>query len=146
MANETSNKFTREELIDRSFYRMAWNIHHLWTETGASDTRLLAEPIIANKLVTVGKSRKGHGHKEHVVPRVMLCEEAHHMFGRGEPIEAVAAFLKKYVKIVLITKDEQQHLDHTLGLKQCMPDGWSFVSGDPFARLYVAGIEFDRIM
>ena len=143
MVNEVSKKFSKEELLDRAFYRMAWNIEHMWLETGSSDTRLLMEPIIPDKFVLYGKSKKGANRREHVVPRVVLCREAHDMFTRGASIEAVADLLKRHLKIVLISKEEQLHLDHTIGLKQRMPDGWSFEGGCTFARLRAANIEYD---
>ncbi len=143
MVNAVSDKYSREQLIDRAFYRIAWNINHMWSETGSSDTRLLLEPLIPESFVVVGASKKGSERREHVVPRVMLCEEAHNMFGHGSSVEDVAQFLKKYLKIVLISKEEQENIDHTLGLKQSMPDGWSFADGDPFSRLHAGNVDFE---
>lgn len=143
MVNENSNKYTKSELIDRAFYRIAWNINHMWSETGCSDTRLLMEPIIPYKFVLAGKSLGGDSYKEHVVPRVMLCEEAHRMYESGSTIDAVAVMIKKYLKIVLISNEEQHHIDHVLGLKTKMPDGWSFGDGDPYARLREGKVSFE---
>lgn len=143
MVNKVSEKYSKEQLTDRAFYRIAWNIYHMWSETGRSDTRLLMEPLIPEKFVLVGKSKQGSDHKEHVVPRVVLCDESHKMYQRGATIEDVAELLKKHLKVVLIAKEEQKHLDHVLGLKQCMPDGWSITTGSPFARLDVANIEYE---
>ena len=143
MVNAVSEKYTASELMDRACYRIAWNIHHMWSETGTSDTRLFMEPIIPESFVTVGKSRKGADRKEHVVPRRVLCEECHKMFGEKASIDEVAIVIKKYLKIVLISKAEQEHLDYELGLKQSMPPGWSFKNGNPFHRLEFANIEYD---
>ncbi|MCV2361706.1 hypothetical protein LNV08_22320 [Paucibacter sp. TC2R-5] len=103
------------------------------------------EPLIPDSFVLFGRSKKGADRREHVVPRVVLCREAHDMFGRGESIKAVADLLRKYLKIVLISIEEKHHLDHEIGLKQRMPDGWSFEEGCTFARLHAANIEFDAI-
>ena len=49
MVNETSTKFTKEELIERAFLRIARNVHDMWEETGHSDTRLFMEPLIPDR-------------------------------------------------------------------------------------------------
>lgn len=143
MVNAVSNNYSTTELMDRACYRIAWNIHHMWYETGASDTRLFMEPLIPESFVTVGKSKSGTDRKEHVVPKRVLCEECHKMFAEDASIEEVASVIKKYLKIVLISKEEQERLDHKLGLKQNMPPGWSFKNGDPFERLKFASIEYE---
>lgn len=143
MVNIVSEKYSVTELMDRACYRIAWNIHHMWSETGNSDTRLFMEPLIPEKFITVGKSKRGADRKEHVVPRRALCEECHKMFAEEASIEEVAAVIKRHLKIVLISKEEQEYLDHELGLKQTMPSGWSFKDGNPFHRLDVANIEYE---
>ncbi|KXU32319.1 hypothetical protein A0J57_11155 [Sphingobium sp. 22B] len=62
-------------------------------------------------------------------------------------MSAVAKLLERHLKIVMISKAERQRLDFELGLKVCMPEGWSFddENADPFARLSAAGIEWDHI-
>jgi hypothetical protein len=64
----------------------------------------------------------------------------------GESIEAVAVFIRKFFKVVRISKAEQVKLDKkldNLNLRQRMPDGWSFESGDVFQRLRLADIDID---
>jgi hypothetical protein len=139
MVNETSPKFSREELIQRAFLRIARNVHD--KETGRSDTRLFLEPLIPRSFVIVGQSKAGGYYKEHVVPRVVILKKCHEMFANGESIEAVAEFIRKFLKVVLISNAEQEKVD--LNIKQKMPDGWSFESGDVFQRLRSADIDFD---
>lgn len=136
--------FSRDDLIDRAFLRVAMMMHGMWEEKGSSDTRLLENWLIPDDFVTVGESLAGTDHREHVVPRMMLCEKAHAMFRDGASIEDVASFLRRFLKIVLISRAEQQRLDNKdqLNLRQKMPDGWSFESGDVFARLAAADIKF----
>lgn len=138
------NKFSKEELIERAFRRVAMMMHGMWEEKGSSDTRLLEHWLIPDDFVMVGESLVGSEHREHVVPRIMLCEQAHLMFKNGASIQDVAAFLRKYLKIVLISRTEQQRLDNKdqLNLRQKMPEGWSFESGDIFARLNIADIKY----
>jgi len=143
MVCHKSGKYSNEQMLERAFYRIAWNVHHMWEETGASDTRLFQEPIISDKAVIVGESKKGGTYREHIVPRVLICTQCHAMFENGESIDSVARFIRKYLKIVLISKeDEQPRLDKELGLKTTMPKGWSFEDGSPFARLEFAQIEY----
>lgn len=145
MVNSTSEKFTRDQLIKRAFLRIARNVYDMWEETGHSDTRLFMEPLIPDDFVIVGQSKAGANHKEHVVPRVVICKKCHEMFHDGASIEEVAAFIEKFLKIVKISRDEQKSLDkgNQHNLRQKMPDGWSFEEGDIFARLKIAEIEFN---
>lgn len=137
-----------EESRKRAFYRVAWNVHHLWEEKGSSDTRLFLPPIISDKHVIAGRSLNGGNYKEHVVPRLMICEECHRRFASGHTVEEVAEFIEKFLKIVLITKQEQRYLDgkDQLNLKQTMPPDWSWEDGDVFARLNYAEIKFSSMV
>lgn len=143
MVNSVSEKYTKDQLFDRACYRIAWNIRHMWEETGCSDTRLFLEPLIPEKFVVVGRSKKGADRKEHIVPRRVLCIESHKMFESGSTIEDVASFIKKHLKIVLISKDEQEHLDYKLKLKQTMPEDWLPEHENPFQRIDVANIDYE---
>lgn len=141
---QATNEYSVEVLRTRSFYRIAWNIHHQWKETGFSDTRLLMAPLISDDFVVVGISKKGGGHKEHIVPRIMICNHCHQLFSQGRTVEEVAAVIGKYLKVVHITEEERYRLDVERGLKTRMPEGWSFENEcDPFARLRAAEIEFE---
>ncbi|ASF46230.1 hypothetical protein [Methylovulum psychrotolerans] len=144
MVSTKSERYSTEEMMERAFQRLAWNIKHMWEETGHSDTRLFMEPIIPDQFVIVGQS-SGGTHKEHIVPRVIICKQCHRMFEQGESVDVVAIFIRKYLKIVLISKEEQDLLDKkaNLNLRQRMPDGWTFETGCEFERLKVAGIEYN---
>lgn len=149
MVNAVSKRFSREQLLDRAFHRIAWNIKHMWEETGNSDTRLLNEPLIPDSFVIVGQSKaateKSNQYREHVVPRVMICEESHRMFERDASVEEVGRFIREHLKIIFITKDEQDRLDKgkNQNLRQKMPPDWTFGSGSVYSRLEFAGIEFE---
>lgn len=138
-------KYSQDELVQRAFFRCAWNIKQLWEEKGSSDTRILLEPFISNQIVTVGQSKNKGNYREHAVPRMLICIECHTMLEQGKSVEDLANFIRKFLKIVLISKEEQQTLDKSsnLNLKQKMPEGWTFASGSPFDRLKAAGIEYD---
>lgn len=119
-------------------------MRELWEEKGSSDTRLLDTIFIPDSYVEVGESVSGRGHREHVVPRMVICEQCHDMFHQGASLQEVADLIQRFLKIVHITKEEQHRLDVELGLKQRMPEGWTFTEGDVFARLKAAAIEFKR--
>jgi hypothetical protein len=145
MVNSISVKYSNEAMLQRAFYRIAWNIWHMWEENGCADTRLFTEPLIPNKFVIVGQSKCGNTHKEHVVPRVIIKDRCLEMFNEGKSIEAVANFVRKFLKIILISEEEQHRLDkkiHGHNLRQSMPDGWTFGNGCEFARLKKVGIEY----
>jgi len=137
-------KFSEEELKQRAFRRVAFFMRDLWEEKGSSDTRLLESFFIPDPYVVVGESVSGRGHREHVVPRMVICQQCHAMFRDGASLQEVADLIQRFLKIVHITKEEQHRLDVELGLKQSMPEGWTFSQGDVFARLKAAAIEYRR--
>lgn len=141
--------YTRDELWERASLRAVMHIRGLWEEKGNSDTRLLDGLILPDAFTLVGRSRAWSqpGRREHVIPRVVVVGECHRMLERGETDDAIAAFIRKHVQIVLISTDECERLDRRdqLGLRQTMPAGWSF-GDDLYARLTVAGIEWDPVV
>jgi hypothetical protein len=52
----------------------------------------------------------------------------------------VALMLERFLVIAHISPKEADHLDHKLGLKTTMPDGWTWETGLVDARLTQAGI------
>ncbi len=144
-----NRNYTRDELWERASLRATMHIRGLWEEKGSSDTRLLEGLILPDAFTLVGRSRAWSppGRREHVIPRVVVVGECHRMLERGETDDAIAAFIRKHVQIVLISTEECERLDRRdqLGLRQTMPVGWSF-GDDVFARLVVAGIDWDPIV
>lgn len=134
--------FSKEELIQRAFHRVATIMHEMWEEKGSSDTRILLPPLIPDEFVTVGESIAGREHREHVIPRNVICYRCHEMFNAGSDVQTVAKFIREHLKIVYISRLEQQKLDsgQQMNLRQRMPDGWSFDGGDIYARLHAADI------
>jgi hypothetical protein len=140
--------FDDAELLDRACLRVAMLIRGMWEEKGSSDTRLLEEPLLPDRLTIVGRSRAlkpGEGYRrEHVVPRLVILKECHQRLSGGASDAEIAAYIRDHIRIVLITNDECRRLDRRdeLGLRQVMPPDWQS-GGDPFARLEAAGIEWD---
>ncbi len=139
-------KLTKQEISKRVFERAALVMHQSWEE-GWRHSRLLDEPLVPNYIIMVGRSQVASEHREHVVPLAFIRGQCEKMFSLGTDLSAVVKLLERHLKVVMISKAERQRLDFDLGLKVRMPDGWSFddENADPFARLKVAGIEWDQI-
>lgn len=140
--------FSHEELWKRASLRAAVHMRGLWEEKGSSDTRLLESLFLPDAYTVVGRSIaiSGRGRREHVIPRLVVVEECHRMLDAGASDEDVAAFIRAHIKVVIISDEERRRLDHVseLGLRQCMPNGWTF-GDDPYARLSAAGILWSPI-
>lgn len=144
--------YTLKELRQRAFLRAAWVLWHYWEEQ-QHDTKLdgtrqdarvhsrLFDSLVPEIHITIGTSKKGGGHKEHLVPCVFLRDHAFVMFWEKKTVEDVAEMLEKFLRIAHINPEEARHLDHTLKLKKVMPEGWSFASGSVMERLNVGNIE-----
>ncbi|MDH5205188.1 MAG: hypothetical protein OEW36_05960 [Hylemonella sp.] len=81
-------------------------------------------------------------HPEHVVPCAVLIEESCRLLEKGVSETEIARLLSKHWKIAYISKAQAAHIDSKegLNLKNSMPDGWHFESGDTYERLKRAGI------
>ncbi|MHB9118960.1 MAG: hypothetical protein ACYC2R_11895 [Burkholderiales bacterium] len=147
--------FTQEQLRQRAFARAAWVLRHFWEEQQddpkreASVHTRLFDSLVPRCHIEIGKSKNGGGHIEHLVPCVMLRDHAFKLFWKGkdenkeisEIEKEVAEILNRFLRIAHITPDEARRLDHKLGLKTRMPDGWNFDTGLVMARLEAGGIE-----
>lgn len=134
---------SRDERIQRAFKRAALVLFEAWEE-GWGHTRLLDEPLISDHLVEVGQSLKGADRREHVIPLKLIYDRCEKMFESGASVQSVAEFLQRHVRIVRIANVERQKIDHTLGLKTKMPEGWSFddPGADIYARLRLGEVEW----
>lgn len=131
----------------RAFLRAARYIKRIDAEGAPAHSRVV-EAFIPESFVPKGRGLKGQGHREHVVPCVCLRDESRSRFiNKGATIEQVADFLERHVVIIEIHPEEQKDLDGSKqngykGLKNKMPDGWSFDKGCIFDRLHEANIAF----
>lgn len=114
-------------------------IHGQWEEGWGVHSRIF-EVIVPDAFVTKGQSSKGGGYREHAVPCSLIRNHANTMFDQGASIDEVADMISKHLRIVIITPEEAKHIDHELGLKEVMPEGWEFGVGDPLARLHAGGV------
>lgn len=102
--------------------------------------------------ITIGYSKAGvqqeaqgkAAYREHVVPCVMLEDEAIRMYDSGCSIEQVAEMIRNNLFIVRVSDSEREYIDFELGLQVSMPEGWKF-GDDPFARLTAGSVAWDRI-
>ena len=93
--------------------------------------------------ISLEAEKSGKHHPEHVVPCAFMISEIRRLINQNEMTDPeIALLLQKHWKIVRISKDEAKNLDSRPGLKSGMPNGWTFETGDSFARLKVAQIIF----
>lgn len=139
------NLFTQEQLRQRCFERSAWVLRHFWEEqqhdTEARVHTRLFDPLVPRHHIYLGKSINGGGHIEHLVPCALLLDQAFAMYRKGNTEKEVVEMLGRFLRIAHITPTEARRLDHELGLKTKMPDGWDFETGSVMARLEAGGIE-----
>lgn len=110
---------------------------------GLENARSLLESDSIDHLITIGESikrTKENSYREHIVPCILIYNQAITMTINKCPVTEVAQMIKNNLAIVLITNEEADKLDNQLDMQTSMPEGWQF-GDDIFARLKVAGIE-----
>jgi len=110
---------------------------------GLENARSLLEGDSIDHLITIGESvkrSKENTYREHIVPCIMVFNQAVTMTMEKRSITEVAQMIKNNLAIVLITNEEAELLDNELDMQTSMPEGWNF--GDSvFARLTLAQIQ-----
>lgn len=109
---------------------------------GLENARSLLESDSVDHLITIGESvnrTKENTYREHIVPCILIYNQAVTMTMEKRPVTEVAQMIKNNLAIVLITNEEADKLDNELDMQTSMPEGWKF-GDDIFARLNVAGI------
>ena len=79
--------------------------------------------------------------REHLIPVNRVLSEARRMAAEGRKRAHIAQFLKENLVVVIITNEEAKRLDGMPGLRDDMPEGWTW-GGDKFARLEAAEIDY----
>ena len=138
--------FTEEEKKKESFLRIANVLYSHWRiSTHEEKQKLMCgghsrlfDALIYEGYIIKGESVKGQGHREHIVPCVLIRDKSYEMFNNGFLIEDVASMIEKNLIIIHITKEERKELDKIY--KTCMPDGWKF-GDNPYLRLEKMGIQ-----
>jgi len=109
---------------------------------GLENARSLLEGDSIDHFITIGESvkrTKENTYREHIVPCIMIFNQAVTMTIEKRSVTEVAQMIKNNLAIVLITNEEAELLDNELDMQTSMPEGWKF--GDSvFARLDTAGI------
>ena len=137
-----------ESINRRAFIRLIRFLCKEYLDGGAADSRSF-EHFLTDFQTPTGFAKSGGSGREHVVPLALLRDRAFGRFGLGATVADVARELGPFFVIVKITEEERKRMDNGpalggLGLKSKMPGGWSFDGGDPYARLRLAGIDFDQ--
>ena len=110
---------------------------------GLENTRALLEGDSIDHLITIGESvnrTKENTYREHIVPCILIYNQAVTMTMEKRPVTEVAQMIKNNLAIVLITNEEAELLDNELDLQTSMPEDWKF-GDNVFARLTTAQIQ-----
>lgn len=110
---------------------------------GLENTRALLEGDSIDHLITIGESvkrTKENTYREHIVPCILIYNQAVTMTMEKRSVTEVAQMIKNNLAIVLITNEEAELLDNELDMQTSMPEGWKF-GNDVFARLTTAQIQ-----
>jgi hypothetical protein len=135
---EIVKKFSTEEMKKRAIRRAAEVIHGQWEEGRGVHSRIF-EVLVPDEFVIHGQSAKNGTYREHAVPCSLIRNYANEMYDNGSSVIEVADMIEKHLHIVMITHEEAKYIDNALGLKEVMPDGWTF-GDDPLARLHAGGV------
>jgi hypothetical protein len=148
-------RYTNEQLRRRAFERAAWVLRHFWEEQQDDPGRKarvhtrIFDALIPRCHIDIGKSKRGGGHIEHLVPCVKLRDRAFELFWQAhdrsengdDVLKEVADMLEKFLRIAHIHPEEAHHLDHVCNWKTDMPSGWNFETGSVMERLRQGGVE-----
>jgi len=110
---------------------------------GLENTRALLEGDSIDHLITIGESvkrTKENTYREHIVPCILIYNQAVTMTMEKRSVTEVAQMIKNNLAIVLITNEEAELLDNELDMQTNMPENWKF-GDDVFARLTTAQIQ-----
>jgi hypothetical protein len=110
---------------------------------GLENTRALLEGDSIDHLITIGESvkrTKENTYREHIVPCILIYNQAVTMTMEKRSVTEVAQMIKNNLAIVLITNEEAELLDNELDMQTSMPENWTF-GDDVFARLTTAQIQ-----
>ena len=137
--------FTREEADEAIFEKIAKR-YRFAIENQDQDLLDMARNLLSgdsiDHIITRGHSQartNDDTYREHVVPCIMIHNQAIDMTLAGASIVEVAQMVAANLAIVLISNAEQQVLDIERGWRTIMPAGWEF-GHDPMARLVSANI------
>lgn len=130
---------SNDEIIQRTFKRVAYVIRGYWEEADSKGQRRrvhtrLFDHLVPDAWVFVGISKNGGGHREHLVPCAWIRNQAMLMFDQGAEIDEVATMIRKTLRIARIAQSEAKKLNAVPGLKSGMPSNWD-MNGDVFVRL-----------
>jgi hypothetical protein len=143
-------QFTEEQLRQRAFRRVSIVLHGFWEEqqhlrlARASIHSRLFDTLVYDDYITLPNSKRGCGHREHVVPCAYIRDLAFRMFTAERSIDDVAVMIGRLLRIAFITHEEALRIDVGCGMKSTMPPGWDPETGSILARLDAAGIELEH--
>lgn len=143
----TATKVFNREQADRNIFEKIAKRYRYAIDNEDQDLLDMARTLLSgdsiDHIITRGESQARtplDTYREHIVPCVMIHNQAIEMTQAKEPIARVAHMIATNLAIVLISNAEQQLLDVELAWRTTMPEGWTF-GQDPFARITGANIQ-----
>ena len=145
------------QVIPREFVRASRVLYALWQDWKANEGQAwchtgIFDLLVPDDLTVAGYTQASRQEgvrrrREHVVPRLALCNRAFDMFSENSTIDEVAELLQQFLKIVYVSSEEASKIDHhELGQKAGMPiPSWWLSTDNLFARLEKAEIQFERL-
>jgi hypothetical protein len=134
-------KTCRENLFEKIAHRFKFFFENK-DGYGLENSRSLLSSDSIDDLIKKGESLKKtqkNKYREHVVPCVMIYNEALKMTASGKQISHIADMIQKHLAIIEISNEEAIELNTKF--KTVMPPRWEF--GDNiFARLDTVGIKY----
>jgi hypothetical protein len=143
----------KEQVVYRTALQLVEHFSDcLQTEKRGVHSRIFSHLLNPEQyFVAIGQSQEvidgAPPHVEHIVPCAVLINESFKLIENNEPKEDIAKLIVKHWKIAIISKEQAKHLDtkEGLGLKNTMPEGWDYKTGNTYARLEVAGIKLQPL-
>ena len=103
-------------------------------------TRVAFDKI--DDVIALNEKTEVNNYREHIVPCVMIIEEAFRMFDEDDAsVAEVAVMIQQNLFIVHIPAEKAREIDVDLKLKTTMPEGWKF-GDNVFARLDAANVDY----
>lgn len=150
---QRSNRFYKSEDGDNNFLYIAKSFRLMYElkPMGSPWSRLIIGDAL-DKLAYAGISSDGkiqrdsgkNPYREHANPMDWICEKIFEMLKNGDTDQIIADMIKRNLKLVLISDQEQDLLDNKLSLRTTMPPGFND-GDDPLLRLKYANITIENI-
>lgn len=140
--------FSRQQLRQRAFQRVANTLYSFWEEQKDSCPRSVAvhsrlfDTLVFNEYITMNRRSKDRSYPEHVVPCAYIRNLAFNMFWDGKEPADVAKMVERLLRIAYISTEQAKAIDALH--KYSMPIDWDPDTDPITARLDLLGIKVEE--